>query len=804
MDINLSAKLLKYTPSEVQTVTYVVEYATHNSEDLREAHEYIEEQLKTSRLIEIADIILESKNMATINAKPSGASGKIDTIKEKPSTEGPVTAAQRSVSGKKVAKEEFLPEEESDRMNDARLERGGMGAGRGGNSSSAKVGPKKPAPSGKSAMTALEIVKQATMAKYGKGSIMSSYEADGEEDLLEDDRRREMARERRAERNAEDTWRKTSKVGEKKTGPKLSTVKHSETKGADYAEREMRSIAGHDRVTKKAKHTQGNPFPESVQYDELDEATAMAKRGHNETAIRKKIAANTGGGESADRATALENKPTFGDSNKTKQRQRYARAQRSDFRKTTSSSPGLHGYGHKATNADDKAKQDARGKQRGVLTKGEKKQLNMEMEYDLNEAGKAYGGGEDPCWKGYKQVGMKMKNGREVPNCVPVSEAWMWELVDELAEDFDFLTQEDLEDVIIEAMVEIEDDVEMLDEALDMMSSYDVYPLFEDYYAAAASKSKENAAKPEVKAAVRRARVEKVKTAAKAVGSTLKSKADAARAKVGSAASSAKSAVSSAASKAGEAAKSAGSSVQSAASSAKKGLKAAGKKVVGAASRAAGHAVGEYQAARIKAKRDSLSKSKPKAAAPSDAPKKPESKDAETRRKGEELLDKIRSSGGQKKSSSSSGGGGTSRTTTTTTTTTTRSSGGSSGGSSSKSSGGGSDKPSLLRRAASAVKRGIKKVVGKTARAVSSGAGRVAKRMGEGTSWRERLGYGVEQIDEISSHLALTASQKADEVRRKAAISGDRETAAKKAAQASRLYKGVGPRKARERKNEAN
>lgn len=27
--------------------------------------------------------------------------------------------------------------------------------------------------------------------------------------------------------------------------------------------------------------------------------------------------------------------------------------------------------------------------------------------------------GEDPCWKGYTQVGMKMKNGKKVPNCVP-------------------------------------------------------------------------------------------------------------------------------------------------------------------------------------------------------------------------------------------------------------------------------------------------------------------------------------------------------------------------------------------------
>ena len=27
-----------------------------------------------------------------------------------------------------------------------------------------------------------------------------------------------------------------------------------------------------------------------------------------------------------------------------------------------------------------------------------------------------------PCWDGYKQVGMKMKNGKKVPNCVPINE----------------------------------------------------------------------------------------------------------------------------------------------------------------------------------------------------------------------------------------------------------------------------------------------------------------------------------------------------------------------------------------------
>jgi hypothetical protein len=48
---------------------------------------------------------------------------------------------------------------------------------------------------------------------------------------------------------------------------------------------------------------------------------------------------------------------------------------------------------------------------------------------------------KSPCWKGYKQIGMKEKDGREVPNCVPINEneettitcencKWEWELED--------------------------------------------------------------------------------------------------------------------------------------------------------------------------------------------------------------------------------------------------------------------------------------------------------------------------------------------------------------------------------------
>jgi len=110
----------------------------------------------------------------------------------------------------------------------------------------------------------------------------------------------------------------------------------------------------------------------------IGEATAMSKRGLDEPAIRNKIASTTRGGESADKATALADRETYGDNKKKEGRENLARAQRGDFRKTTSSNPGLHGYAYKATTDADKEKQAARGKQRGVLTPNEKKTLNRE------------------------------------------------------------------------------------------------------------------------------------------------------------------------------------------------------------------------------------------------------------------------------------------------------------------------------------------------------------------------------------------------------------------------------------------
>ena len=143
---------------------------------------------------------------------------------------------------------------------------------------------------------------------------------------------------------------------------------------------------------------------------------------------------------------------------------------------------------------------------------------------------------------------------------------------------------------------------------------------------------------------------------------------------------------------------------QKAGAAAKKGIKAAGK----SAAANAGKAVGTFQANRIKAKRAELSKPTEKK---KEAPKSSSSDDDGTGGKLDALLAKTRGSSG----SSSSGGSSSS----------------SSGGGSSSASSGGGEKPSLLRRIGSAVKKGLKKAVGKTSRLVSKGSDKLAKRMGE-------------------------------------------------------------------------
>ena len=49
---------------------------------------------------------------------------------------------------------------------------------------------------------------------------------------------------------------------------------------------------------------------------------------------------------------------------------------------------------------------------------------------------------KSPCWKGYKQIGMKDKDGREVPNCVPIEEG------DDDIEEYDVENEDDIREFV--------------------------------------------------------------------------------------------------------------------------------------------------------------------------------------------------------------------------------------------------------------------------------------------------------------------------------------------------------------------
>jgi hypothetical protein len=84
--------------------------------------------------------------------------------------------------------------------------------------------------------------------------------------------------------------------------------------------------------------------------------------------------------------------------------------------------------------AKDVGEKPGDGSERGLQTK----LINQELKrrYGI-KPGKDVSEDEDPCWDNYKQVGMKKKNGKEVPNCVPEEqqiEAYFEELMGEWAD----------------------------------------------------------------------------------------------------------------------------------------------------------------------------------------------------------------------------------------------------------------------------------------------------------------------------------------------------------------------------------
>ena len=226
-------------------------------------------------------------------------------------------------------------------------------------------------------------------------------------------------------------------------------------------------------------------------------------------------------------------------------------------------------------------------------------------------------------------------------------------LLEEHGTEIDELTEEQLVDFFVEAIEDLAVDEEDLLEICEALEEVELLDEASDKYYDSAVKSSKDAAKK-----LKGSRMERMKGAAKKAAGAVKA-----------------------------------------------GVKGAAKKVIGAGARAAGHAKGEFEAARIKSKRASMERT----------PAKKKEKKSDDDGTGGKLDALLKDTRGTSSSSSSSGGGG-------------ERDAGSEARERLKSKKKG---PGLLSRIGSAVKKGLKKAVGKTARAVSSGSDKLAKRMNE-------------------------------------------------------------------------
>lgn len=72
---------------------------------------------------------------------------------------------------------------------------------------------------------------------------------------------------------------------------------------------------------------------------------------------------------------------------------------------------------------------------------------------------------KDACWTGYTAVGMKMKNGRKVPNCVPEEVESHFDLIEDMV--MDLATTHNIDPEVIWENIEDVDDEQLLEYAVD-------------------------------------------------------------------------------------------------------------------------------------------------------------------------------------------------------------------------------------------------------------------------------------------------------------------------------------------------
>ena len=244
--------------------------------------------------------------------------------------------------------------------------------------------------------------------------LNQSYQPEGE--MVEEDKeyRREMAKAAARER-AEERREKGGKAAK-------SPGRKGPSAGKSYADKEELSIKGHDEVTKKAKHTVGNPFPEHHMVDgEYIEEMPYQVYGSHDGKTEKKIGKPVKSRKYAhDRADELSDthKETGGKFRVQKEendldegmtmkdfKQQRSRQKQKDKRETEKTSPlrraGIH---------DDKASPERAARHRA----------NVDPDYDHDDEENMYPGG-------------KLKDPKKIRKAKAVGELTKEEYIEEKA-----------------------------------------------------------------------------------------------------------------------------------------------------------------------------------------------------------------------------------------------------------------------------------------------------------------------------------------------------------------------------------
>lgn len=310
-----------------------------------------------------------------------------------------------------------------------------------------------------------------------------------------------------------------------------------------------------------------------------------------------------------------------------------------------------------------------------------------------------------------------------------------WEIISEESDLIDNSTDEELVEFFESIIIDLAEDFDDLMEICEELEGVEVLVEAPSKHSAmpniavpSPSKKKEGPSRMErMKSAAKQAG-RRIKSAAAKAGESARGKFEKAKSAAGTAAGAAKGAAAGAAKGAKGAAAAAAKGAKETASKAKEGAKGA----AAGAAKGAGYAVGTSQRAASGFKKHFAAGYKRGKEGPSGGASKADTKPKATKSSDDEdttggkldaLLKSARgTSSGSSKSSATASGGGDSK----------------------------AKKPGLLKRLGGAVKRGLKRAVGKTARAISGGSEKLAKRMGEDYDMIESLyESGLFEIYEI-------------------------------------------------------